>query len=49
MCFQRLGRMLTDTYYIVAALSLRDVARLRLGNLRRLVLLVPENDRLYVQ
>ena len=42
-------RVLQDTYYVVAALPLRAVARRRVRHLRRLVLLVPEDDRLHVQ
>ena len=42
-------RTLTDTYYVVAHLPLRTVARRSVPDLRGLVLLVPENDRLHVQ
>jgi len=41
-------RMLQDTYYIVAQLPLRAVARRRVRHLCRLVLLVPEDDGLHL-
>jgi len=42
-------RVLQDTYYVVAHFPLCAVARRRVRDLRRLVLLVPEDVRLHVQ